>query len=160
MRVGTQFFREVEVGKGDTKQVVLVPVDVEFNLDPLELVKAAGILGAIAVAGGVALHVIWNGLDIPAPLGGAIELVPGLKDSKFWKDQADRLTSRWEDRQAGVSDLTEASKATKTSQIKCGAAKVLYSGLSDFSRGFCRRNDLTTEECVEAWRELKARCDL
>ena len=159
MRVGTQFFREVEVGKGDTKQVVLVPVDVEVNVDPLELLKAAGVAGAVAVAGGLVAYVAWNGLVLPAP-AGPFELIPGLKKTSFWAGQAQKLAARIQDRQVPGPDLTEASKATKVSDIDCAAARVLYSGLSDFSRGFCRRNGLTSSECLAAWRELQERCGL
>lgn len=89
VRVGTQFFREVEVGKGDTKQVVLVPVDVEVNLDPLEVAKAAGIGLAVAVVGGLVAYVAWEGLTLGTPLG-AFRVIEGLKDTPFWKDEADR----------------------------------------------------------------------
>jgi len=89
VRVGTQFFREVEVGKGDTKQVVLVPVDVEVNVDPLEVAKAAGIAGAVLVAGGLLAYVAWEGLTLGTPVG-PFRVINGLKDSPFWKKEASR----------------------------------------------------------------------
>lgn len=159
VRIGTRFFREIEVGKGDEKQVVLVPVDVELNLDPLEVAKAAAVAGVVAVVGGVAAWLVWDGLALPSP-AGPIQVWRGLKEVPFWSDQAKRAAARWEDKQAGVPDLTKASKATDVSQIDCGAARIFYSGLSDFTRGFCRRNGLNSEECLEAWRELQERCDL
>lgn len=85
VRVGTQFFREVEVGKGDTKQVVLVPVDVEFNLDPLELLKALGVAAAGTLALGAAAlgsWLIWDGLAV-----GGFQVWNGLKTVPYWKDQ-------------------------------------------------------------------------
>lgn len=159
VRIGTRFFREIEVGKGDAKQTVFVPVDVEFNLDPLEVVKAAGIAGAVLTAAGLVAYVAWEGLTLPTPFG-AIRVIRGMKETPFWSNQAKRAAARWEDRQAGVPDLTKASKATSVSQIDCAAARIFYSGLSDFTRGFCRRNGLNSEECLEAWRELQARCAL
>ena len=83
---------------------VLIPVQVEANLDPFEVAKglAVGVLavGAAAVAGVVA----WHGLDIPAPLGGAIELVPGIKDTGLGKDISrayERWALRWRIRVSG-----------------------------------------------------------
>lgn len=85
VRIGTQFFREVEIGKGDTKQVVLVPVDVEFNLDPLELLKAMGVAAAGTLALGAAAlgaWLTWDGFAI-----GGFQVWNGLKTSPYWKDQ-------------------------------------------------------------------------
>ncbi len=160
VRIGTRFFREIVVGKGEEKQVVLVPVDVEFNLDPLEVVKAVGILGAVLVGGGLLAYVAWEGLTLGTPLG-AFRVIRGMKETPFWQGQATRAQTLLKQRQIGEGFITDKTlNATDSDDIACPQARVLYSGLSDFSRGFCRRNGLSREECVAEWRKLKERCDL
>lgn len=87
-----QVFRlvEYETGEGE-KHAFLAPVDVEVHVSPLTILLG---LGAAAI-GAVASTIAWNGLAIPAPLGGAIQLVPGIKDSALGKDLA-----RWYERLA------------------------------------------------------------
>ena len=134
-------------------------LEVEANLDPLEVVKAAGVgilIGGVALAAG---WLIWDGLAAPGVFG-PVQIFNGIKTVPWWQRQAERLGLRLENRQAGIPDLEKASKATSVDQIACDAARVFYSGLRDFERGFCRRNGLTREECLTAWRELQARCDL
>ena len=135
-------------------------LEVEASLDPLEILKAAGVG---IVVGGVALisgWLLWDGLAAPTPFG-PVQIFNGLKTSPWAADQAARLRGRVANRQVPVGFLTdEGTMATDQATIPCDQARVLYSGLSDFSRGFCRRNGLSSSECVEAWQELKARCDL
>ena len=149
MRVKTVFQR------GEAPEIL----EVEANLDPLEILKATGVgilVGGVALAAG---WILWDGLAAPSPVG-PVQIFNGVKTIPFFKRQAERLQARIEDKQAGIPDLEKASKSTDVSQIECGAAAVLYSGLSDFTRGFCRRNNLSSEECLTAWRELQERCDL
>ena len=64
-------------------------LDVEANLDPLEILKAAGVG---IVVGGVALvagWLLWDGLAAPTPFG-PIQVFNGMKDSPFWKTEASR----------------------------------------------------------------------
>lgn len=99
VRIGTQFFREIEVKEGHKKKTLLVPVDVEANLDPLELLKAAGVV----VGGAFASWVAWHGVEVANPFGGAIKVIPGLKESPFWQDVASRLMDRLAPGSAPVS---------------------------------------------------------
>lgn len=85
VRIGTRFFREVKLGG----EKVLIPVDVEMNLDPLEVAKAAAVAGVVAVVGGLVAYVAWEGLTLGTPLG-AFRVIEGLKDSPFWKAEAER----------------------------------------------------------------------
>lgn len=119
MRVGTQFFREVEIGKGDTKQTVLVPIDVEANLDPLEIAKAAGVLGAVAVAGGLVAYVAWNGLALPTPFG-AIEVIRGMKETPFWQAEAERARKALALRRAAQSggELVESTTGLSAAEAE------------------------------------------
>ncbi len=80
----TQFFREVEIGKGKGKQKVLVPVDIEAHLNPLSILLGGAALGVAAVASVIA----WNGITLRA-LGGEFTLLKGLKDMPFF----DRLAT-------------------------------------------------------------------
>ncbi len=134
-------------------------LEVEANLDPLEILKAAGVgvlVGGVALAAG---WLIWDGLAFPGPTG-PVQIFNGIKTVPWWQRQAERAGLRLENRQAGIPNLEKAAQATDSGKIPCDAARVFYSGLRDFERGFCRRNDLTREECLAAWQELKARCDL
>lgn len=171
--IGTRVFRQIETKErvptgGLTPtgrpamttitKVHLEPIDIEAHVNPLSILASAGLAGL----GILAATVAWHGVDLPAPLGGAVELVPGIKDTGLGRDLAKRFES-WQSRhppRPPGPDLSEAVGATSTSQIDCDAARVLYSGLSDFSRGFCKFNGLTSSECLEAWQELKARCSL
>ncbi len=61
--------------------------DVEANLDPLELLKAAGVgvlVGGVALAAG---WLLWDGLAAPTPFG-AVQVFRGVKESAYWRDQA------------------------------------------------------------------------
>ena len=134
--------------------------DVEANLDPLELLKAAGVAVVVGGTALVAGWLLWDGVALPSPFG-PVQVFNGLKSAPFWKDQAERVKGRVEARQVPVGFLTDAgTMATDQATIPCDQARVLYSGLSDFTRGFCRRNGLSSSECTEAWRKLKERCSL
>lgn len=138
--------------------VTLEPIHVEAHINPISVLASAGLVGL----GILAATVAWNGVSVPAPFGGSVTFVRGLKETGLGKDLDKRFVS-WQSRHPPRPigpDLGKASMATSTSQIDCDAARVLYSGLSDFSRGFCRRNGLTSAECLVAWRDLQARCDL
>ena len=60
----------------------LEPIDVEAHINPASILTGLGV-GLLGVLFGT---IAWHGLDIPAPLGGAIELVPGIKDTQLGKD--------------------------------------------------------------------------
>ncbi len=62
----------------------LEPIEVEAHVNPVSILTGLGI-GAI---GALALTIAWHGINIPSPLGGAIELAPGIKDTGFGKDMA------------------------------------------------------------------------
>lgn len=79
---------DVETGKGRKKR--LTPVEAELHVNPVSILFAA----AAGLAGALAATVAWQGVTIPSPLGGAITLFPGLKDSGFGKDVND-----WYERQ-------------------------------------------------------------
>lgn len=74
----SRFFREV--GKG--KKARLEPIEVTAHLNPVSIAIGA----AMALAGTLAGMIAWHGVDIPNPLGGAIEAFPGLKDTALGKD--------------------------------------------------------------------------
>ena len=136
----------------------LVPIDLEVHVSPLGIGLGAAVLAVAGLAGIVA----WNGITLPAP-AGPIQIFPGFKDTGVGLEFSKRVGAWIERHPASLPEgfITEVSiTATDQSQIPCDQARVLYSGLSDFSRGFCRRNGLSSAECVEAWQELKARCSL
>lgn len=85
-----QIFRKVEHDVGGKKQAFLAPVDVEAHINPLGILLGGG----VAALGVLALTIAWHGLNIPAPLGGAIELVPGIKDTSLGKDLSESY-ERW-----------------------------------------------------------------
>ncbi len=61
-------------------------LDVEANLDPLEILKAAGVgilVGGVALAAG---WLLWDGLAAPTPFGG-IQVFRGVKQSPYWQEQ-------------------------------------------------------------------------
>lgn len=70
-------------------QEILEPIDVELHINPVTI----GLAGVGAGVVGLVGYVAWHGLSIPAPLGGAIGLIPGLKDSPFWSQEA--LRAQW-----------------------------------------------------------------
>ncbi len=62
-------------------------LDVEANLDPLEILKAAGVgilVGGVALAAG---WLLWDGLAAPTPFG-AVQVFRGVKESPYWREQA------------------------------------------------------------------------
>ena len=72
-------------------------LDVEANLDPLELLKAAGVgilVGGVALMAG---WLLWDGLAAPTPFGG-IQVFRGMKESAFWSAEADKAKDRLTDR--------------------------------------------------------------
>lgn len=85
----------------------LVPVEFEFHLNPLNIALT---LGGTLVAGALGLlagSVLWNGLAIPSPLG-AVQVLPGLKESPFLRDLRDEYQERfgdWRERRRVCSDL-------------------------------------------------------
>ncbi len=85
-------FRQIE-DPNDKKRKILVPVKVEAHVSPISLLGglAAGLLGTLAAT------IAWHGINIPAPLGGAIELMPGIKDTTLGKDLSDSY-DRWKTR--------------------------------------------------------------
>ncbi len=63
------------------------PIELEANLDPLEVLKAAGVgilVGGVALAAG---WLLWDGLAAPTPFG-AVQVFRGVKESPYWKEQA------------------------------------------------------------------------
>ncbi len=61
--------------------------EIEANLDPLEILKAAGVgilVGGIALAAG---WLLWDGLAAPTPFG-AVQVFQGVKESPYWQEQA------------------------------------------------------------------------
>jgi len=91
VRIGTRFFREATLENG---KVVLVPVEVELNLDPTEVAKAAGLAVLAAAVGAAASIVAWHGISVPTITGGSITFVKGLKETTLGKDAA-RAYERW-----------------------------------------------------------------
>ncbi len=62
-------------------------IELEANLDPLEILKAAGVgilVGGVALAAG---WLLWDGLAAPTPFG-AVQVFRGVKESPYWKEQA------------------------------------------------------------------------
>ncbi len=121
-----------------------MPVEVEFNLDPLEITKAAGILGAVAVAGGLVAYVAWNGLALPTPFG-AIEVIPGLKKTEFWKGQADKAEKALLARQT-----KKESERLLTLSQRCADAKTGLSKLKKLLRDGGCQGDLACEQSVKS----------
>ncbi len=79
---------DVETGKGRKKR--LTPEEAELHVNPVSIAVAA----AAALLGTLAGTIAWHGINIPAPLGGAIELMPGIKDTQLGAD-----LNRWYERQ-------------------------------------------------------------
>ncbi len=82
-------FRQIE-DPNDKKRKILVPVKVEAHVN---LVSILGGLGA-GFIGLLAATIAWHGVDVPSPLGGAIQLIPGIKDTGLGKDLSDSY-ERW-----------------------------------------------------------------
>ncbi len=64
-------------------------LDVEANLDPLEILKAAGVgilVGGVALAAG---WLLWDGLAFPSPVG-PVQIFRGVKETPFWQAEAER----------------------------------------------------------------------
>ncbi len=60
--------------------------EVELNLDPLEILKAAGVgilVGGVALAVG---WILWDGLAAPTPVG-PVQVFRGMKESPYWREQ-------------------------------------------------------------------------
>ncbi len=65
----------------------LSDTEIEANLDPLEILKAAGVgilVGGVALAAG---WLLWDGLAAPTPFGTA-QVFRGVKESPYWREQA------------------------------------------------------------------------
>ncbi len=92
----TRFFREVEIGKGKGKQKVLVPIDIEAHVNPLNLFTGIAALGVAAVASVIA----WNGITFRA-LGGEFTLLKGLKDMPYFENLAMSARLRLSERARG-----------------------------------------------------------
>ncbi len=78
------------ITRGETPEVV----EVEANLDPLEILKAAGVgvlVGGVALAAG---WLLWDGLAAPTPFGPA-QIFRGAKESPFWQAEAERARRAW-----------------------------------------------------------------
>ena len=88
MRIRTIFQR------GEAPEIL----DVEANLDPLEILKAAGVgilVGGIALTAG---WLLWDGLAAPTPIG-PVQVFRGMKEAPFWRKQRDRFVEEIEERQ-------------------------------------------------------------
>ena len=72
--------------RGEAPEVL----DVEANLDPLELLKAAGVAVVVGGSALVAGWLLWDGLAAPTPFG-PVQVFNGMKDSTFWKTEASRV---------------------------------------------------------------------
>ncbi len=97
VKIDTQFYRQVEIGKGKDKQTVLVPIDVEVRVNPLGILLGVGALAATAIAATIA----WNGVKVTGPLGAEVQVVTGLKDIPFFQRLATSARLRLSERQRG-----------------------------------------------------------
>ncbi len=64
-------------------------MELEANLDPLEILKAAGVGILVGAVGLTAGWLLWDGLAAPTPFG-PIQVINGMKTSPFWKTEAQR----------------------------------------------------------------------
>ncbi len=96
VRIDTQFFRTQTIGKGKGKQEILVPIDIEAHVNPLNLFTGMAALGVAAVASVIA----WNGITFRA-LGGEFTLLKGLKDMPFFENLATSARLRLSERARG-----------------------------------------------------------
>ena len=81
--IGGQWFREVTVGKGKKKRLVLMPVNWEVHVNPVSVG-----LGALTVGAALGFSwLAWNGLQ-----SGFGTIIPGLKESDYWQGVAGKLS--------------------------------------------------------------------
>lgn len=106
-------YRQVQ-DPNNPKVQFLEPIDLEAHVNPVSILTGLGI-GAI---GALALTIAWHGLNIPSPLGGAIELVPGIKDTELGKNIAQTYT-RYRQRK----DSEAAAKLAQTLPSRCSSAR-------------------------------------
>ncbi len=131
--------------QGETPEVV----EVEANLDPLEILKAAGVgilVGGVALAAG---WLLWDGLAAPTPLG-PIQIFRGMKESPFWEDEARRARARLDRKRIG-DQQDEQDQLRADLEADDDACKLLY---KDFQRA-ARRGDFDAEnEAIRKAKEL------
>lgn len=106
--------------RGETPEVV----ELEANLDPLELLKAAGVAIVIGAVGLTTAWVFWEGLSLPSPFG-AVRVINGAKERPFWKDQTERAKKAVELRQA-KKDLKNLGIPPLLDEDPCVASKAAF----------------------------------
>ena len=107
-------------------------LEVEANLDPLEVLKAAGVgllVGGVTLAAG---WVLWEGLTLPSPVG-AVRVIRGAKETPFWQAEAAR-----------ARDLLQARRDHKSFK---NAGTTIAGGLDVATR---------CEELHQRWRSLRS----
>ncbi len=70
-----------------TKKNPLPPLEVEYHVNLASIGLGAIGLGVAAIGGAIA----WYGLHAPAPLGGSVTVIPGIRDGVLaWKENFGR----------------------------------------------------------------------